>query len=88
MFTLPAFATGLLGLSPAAGALAGFLGYATAVIQHANMRTPRWLGYFLMRPTQHGLHHARGIHSYNFGNFALWDILGAMLVGRDVAERV
>jgi sterol desaturase/sphingolipid hydroxylase (fatty acid hydroxylase superfamily) len=75
IFTLPSFATGLLGLSPAAGALAGLLGYATAVIQHANMKTPRWLGYILMRPTQHGLHHARGVHNFNFGNFALWDIL-------------
>jgi sterol desaturase/sphingolipid hydroxylase (fatty acid hydroxylase superfamily) len=75
VFGLTGLATALLGLSPAAGALAGFLGYATAVIQHVNMKTPRWLGYVLMRPTQHGLHHERGLHSFNFGSFALWDIL-------------
>jgi sterol desaturase/sphingolipid hydroxylase (fatty acid hydroxylase superfamily) len=75
VFTSTGFAAALLGLSPAAGALAGLLGYATAVFQHANVRMPRWFGYILMRPAQHGLHHARGVHSYNFGNFALWDIL-------------
>jgi sterol desaturase/sphingolipid hydroxylase (fatty acid hydroxylase superfamily) len=74
-FGLTGLATGLLGLSPAAGALAGFFGYATAVVQHSNIRTPRWLGYLIMRPEQHGLHHERGVHAYNYGSFSLWDIL-------------
>ena len=34
-----------------------------------------WLGYLIMRPEQHGLHHGRGIHAYNYGNFALWDMM-------------
>jgi hypothetical protein len=29
----------------------------------------------LMRPAQHGLHDARGVHSFTFGNFALWDLM-------------
>jgi sterol desaturase/sphingolipid hydroxylase (fatty acid hydroxylase superfamily) len=74
-FGLTGFATALLGLSPAAGALAGFFGYLAAVLQHSNVRTPRWLGYLMMRPEQHGLHHERGVHAYNYGGFALWDIL-------------
>jgi sterol desaturase/sphingolipid hydroxylase (fatty acid hydroxylase superfamily) len=75
VFGLTGLATGLLGLTPAAGALAGFLGFFTAVIQHANIRSPRWLGYIIMRPEQHGLHHGRGIHAYNYGNFSLWDMM-------------
>ena len=75
VFGLTGLAVGLLGLSPGAGALAGFLGYFTAVIQHANIRTPRLLGYFIQRPEQHGLHHQRGVHAYNYGNFSLWDLL-------------
>jgi sterol desaturase/sphingolipid hydroxylase (fatty acid hydroxylase superfamily) len=75
VFGLTGLATGLLGLSPAAGALAGFLGYATAVVQHSNIRTPRWLGYLIMRPEQHGLHHERGVHAYNYGSFSLWDLM-------------
>jgi sterol desaturase/sphingolipid hydroxylase (fatty acid hydroxylase superfamily) len=74
-FGVTGLATGLLGLSPAAGALAGFLGFATAVVQHSNIRSPRWLGYFIMRPEQHGLHHGRGVHAYNYGNVCLWDMM-------------
>jgi sterol desaturase/sphingolipid hydroxylase (fatty acid hydroxylase superfamily) len=74
-FALPGLATGLLGLSPEAGALAGFLGYATAVVQHSNVRTPRLLGYLIQRPEQHGLHHERGVHAYNYGTIMVWDLL-------------
>lgn len=111
VFGLTGLATGLLGLSPTAGALAGFLGYFTAVIQHANIKTPQWLGYIVQRPEAHGVHHERGVHAYNYGSFPLWDILfgtfrnpasfpaqyglwdgassrvGALLLGRDLAER-
>jgi len=75
VFGLTGLATGLLGLTPAAGALAGFFGYATAVVQHANIRSPRWLGYLIMRPEQHGLHHERGVHAYNYGSVSLWDMM-------------
>jgi hypothetical protein len=33
-----------LQVSPDAAALAGFLGYAAAVVQHMNIRTPLWIG--------------------------------------------
>jgi len=65
----------LLGLSPAAAALAGFLGFFVGTFQHMNVRTPRWLGYVIQRPEAHAVHHARGVHAYNYGNFMLWDIL-------------
>ena len=75
VFGLTGLATALLGLSPDAAALAGFLGYATAVVQHMNLRTPTWLGRIVMRPEAHGLHHERGIHAYNYASFPIWDIL-------------
>jgi sterol desaturase/sphingolipid hydroxylase (fatty acid hydroxylase superfamily) len=74
-FGLTGLATGVLGLSPSAGALAGFLGFLFAVVQHSNVRTPRLLGYVMQRPEAHGLHHERGVHAYNYGSFPLWDIL-------------
>lgn len=75
VFAITIFATILLGLSPDAAALAGFLGFLTAVIQHANVKSPTWLGYIVMRPEQHGLHHARDVHAYNYASFPIWDIV-------------
>jgi sterol desaturase/sphingolipid hydroxylase (fatty acid hydroxylase superfamily) len=43
--------------------------------QHMNMRTPQWLGFIIQRPEAHAVHHARGVHAYNYGNFMLWDIV-------------
>jgi sterol desaturase/sphingolipid hydroxylase (fatty acid hydroxylase superfamily) len=64
-----------LGLSPEAAALAGFIGFFVGTFQHLNVRTPRWLGYVIQRPEAHSVHHARGVHAYNYGNFMLWDQL-------------
>ncbi|HEX2730955.1 MAG TPA: sterol desaturase family protein [Polyangiaceae bacterium] len=74
-FFLTGLATTLLGLSPDAAGLAGMLGFASAVVQHMNIRTPSWIGYFVMRPEAHGLHHGRGIHAYNYANVPAWDML-------------
>jgi len=74
-FSLSGLATMILGLAPEAAALAGFFGYATAVFLHMNVRTPAWLGYIIMRPEQHGLHHERDVHAYNYANFPGWDML-------------
>jgi sterol desaturase/sphingolipid hydroxylase (fatty acid hydroxylase superfamily) len=65
----------LMGVSPDAAALAGFIGFLYAVFQHLNVRTPRWLGYVIQRPESHSIHHGRGVHAYNYGNFPLSDIL-------------
>jgi len=64
----------LLGLTPAAGAVAtAFLAF-NAAFQHANIRTPRWLGYIIQRPESHGIHHERGVHAYNYSDLPLWDM--------------
>jgi sterol desaturase/sphingolipid hydroxylase (fatty acid hydroxylase superfamily) len=57
----------LLGLSADAAALAGYIGFTFEVLTHANIRTPRWLGYIVQRPEQHSVHHARGVHAFNYG---------------------
>jgi sterol desaturase/sphingolipid hydroxylase (fatty acid hydroxylase superfamily) len=68
-------AVALLGVSPDAALLAGYLGFFVGTFQHLNMRTPQWLGWIIQRPEAHSVHHARGVHAYNYGNFMLWDIL-------------
>jgi sterol desaturase/sphingolipid hydroxylase (fatty acid hydroxylase superfamily) len=65
----------VLGLSRAAVAVAVILTLFMGVLQHLNVRTPVWLGYLMQRPESHSLHHARGLHTGNYGNLALWDIV-------------
>jgi sterol desaturase/sphingolipid hydroxylase (fatty acid hydroxylase superfamily) len=65
----------VLGLAPEAGALASAFLAFNAAFQHANIRTPRWLGYLIQRPESHGVHHGRGVHRYNYADLPLWDML-------------
>lgn len=46
-----------------------------AIFQHANIKTPRWLGYIIQRPESHTVHHGKGIHRYNYSDIPLFDIL-------------
>jgi len=46
-----------------------------AIFQHANINTPRWLGYFIQRPESHTVHHATDIHFNNFSDLPVFDIL-------------
>ncbi|HTJ47604.1 MAG TPA: sterol desaturase family protein [Kofleriaceae bacterium] len=64
----------LLGLSPEAAAFAGVLNAITATFAHANIRTPRWVGYVIQRPEAHSIHHTRGVHAYNYGAVVWWDV--------------
>jgi len=68
-------ATLALGVTPDAAALAGFFGVFNAMFQHANIKTPRWLGYLIQRPESHSVHHARGVHAYNYANLPAIDML-------------
>ncbi len=65
----------LLGVSVEAGVLgAAFLGF-NAMFQHANMRTPKWLGYLIQRPESHVIHHRRGHHRNNYADLPVIDML-------------
>jgi sterol desaturase/sphingolipid hydroxylase (fatty acid hydroxylase superfamily) len=65
----------LVGVSAEAAILVNFASTALAMFQHSNLRTPRWVGYLVSRPENHSLHHQRGVHAYNYGDIALWDML-------------
>ena len=45
------------------------------MFQHANIRTPHWLGYIVQRPESHSAHHERGVHARNYGDLPLFDII-------------
>lgn len=64
-----------LGLTRAGAALAGYLALAAQLFAHANLRTPQWLGWIIQRPEAHAVHHARGVHAYNYGALTLCDIV-------------
>jgi sterol desaturase/sphingolipid hydroxylase (fatty acid hydroxylase superfamily) len=64
----------VLGLTLEAGLAVGAFTAFCAVFQHANVRTPQWLGYFVQRPESHAVHHERGVHRWNYSDLPLWDI--------------
>jgi sterol desaturase/sphingolipid hydroxylase (fatty acid hydroxylase superfamily) len=45
------------------------------VFQHANINTPVWLGYIIQRPESHSVHHAKGVHAYNYSDVPVFDII-------------
>ncbi|MGB5942972.1 MAG: sterol desaturase family protein [Leeuwenhoekiella sp.] len=45
------------------------------IFQHSNIATPQWLGYLIQRPESHTVHHAKGIHAYNYSDLPIFDIL-------------
>lgn len=73
-FALP-FVVGLfvLGLSPFQAAMLNNIAGFNAFLQHANLKTPRWLALFSQRPEAHCIHHQRGVHGYNYSDLPLWD---------------
>lgn len=46
-----------------------------AVIQHANIKTPQWMGYIFQRPESHSVHHAKNIHAFNYSDLPIFDII-------------
>jgi sterol desaturase/sphingolipid hydroxylase (fatty acid hydroxylase superfamily) len=65
----------LVGLSPQSVFATVCVTTFLSVFQHANIRTPRWLGLFVQRPESHSWHHARGVHAGNYSDLPLFDIL-------------
>jgi sterol desaturase/sphingolipid hydroxylase (fatty acid hydroxylase superfamily) len=63
----------VLGLDPRAAAAIGVLSALYGMIQHLNVRTPRWLALAAQRPEAHCLHHERGVHARNYSDLPLWD---------------
>lgn len=72
---LPSLVLTVLGLPAKAATLTLLTVTFLAMFQHANVRTPRWLGYFVQRPESHTVHHARGIHRHNYADLPIFDIV-------------
>jgi sterol desaturase/sphingolipid hydroxylase (fatty acid hydroxylase superfamily) len=70
-----AIAGPLFGLSPGAAVGYAALSAAAEFVYHCNVKTPRWLGYFVQRPEMHRVHHARDRHTSNYSDLPLWDML-------------
>lgn len=65
----------IAGFSPQATTVAVLVINFLGMFQHANIRTPHWLGYIVQRPESHTFHHGKGIHKYNYSDLPLFDIL-------------
>lgn len=65
----------LVGLSPQAISLFLYITMFLSTFQHANIKTPQWLGYIIQRPESHSVHHQKGLHKYNYSDLPIFDIL-------------
>jgi sterol desaturase/sphingolipid hydroxylase (fatty acid hydroxylase superfamily) len=65
----------VIGLPPQAATPAILFISFLAIFQHTNVRTPRWLGYFVQRPESHSLHHERGVHRDNYSDLPVFDMI-------------
>lgn len=64
----------LLGLSAEASASFALISAFLVTFPHANVRTPRWLGYLIQRPEAHARHHERGVHAGNYADLPFVDL--------------
>jgi sterol desaturase/sphingolipid hydroxylase (fatty acid hydroxylase superfamily) len=64
-----------VGLGPGAAAVAVALSGLAELFYHWNVRTPVWVGYVFQRPESHRVHHQEGLHSFNYSDIPLWDML-------------
>ena len=67
--------TVIVGLSAEAAVVIQGILTAFAILTHANLKTPHWLGYFVARPEMHAAHHERGVHADNYSDLPLIDML-------------
>jgi sterol desaturase/sphingolipid hydroxylase (fatty acid hydroxylase superfamily) len=65
----------VVGLNAEAAAYAMLLSGLAELFYHWNVPTPYWLGYLVQRPESHCIHHEEGLHSFNYGDLPIWDIL-------------
>lgn len=65
----------IVGVSPQTTTYFLFITMFLVIFQHTNIKTPQWLGYFVQRPESHSVHHAKGIHAYNYSDLPIFDIL-------------
>lgn len=82
------FIFGVLGGTAEAAAWTSFFGATGEYFYHSNIRTPKWLGYFIQRPEHHSIHHELDVHKYNYGDITWWDrLFGTFKEADDFAPR-
>lgn len=64
-----------IGLSPQAITVVLLVLNFFSFFQHANIKTPHWLGFILQRPESHSIHHGKGIHKYNYTDLPIIDMI-------------
>ncbi|WP_343486459.1 sterol desaturase family protein [Allomuricauda sp. d1] len=65
----------IAGFTPEATTLIILITTFFSIFQHSNIKTSVWVGYLIQRPEAHAIHHAKGIHAYNYSDISLFDIL-------------
>lgn len=65
----------LLGASMLGAFWYNFFAATGEYFYHANVRTPRWLRFFIQTPELHSIHHQYDVHRFNFADIPLWDRL-------------
>jgi len=65
----------VVGVRAEAAVIASVLATMLSLFQHANLSTPRWLGWIVQRPESHSIHHQRNVHAFNYSDLPLWDIV-------------
>jgi len=65
----------LIGVTPQAVTIMLLATTFLGIFQHTNIKTAQWLGYIIQRPESHTVHHAKGIHKYNYSDLPIFDIL-------------
>ena len=65
----------LIGITPQAITIVLLITTFFSIFQHANVKTPHWIGYLVQRPESHAIHHAKGIHQQNYSDLAIFDLL-------------
>ena len=63
------------GVTAEAAIAINLLASFCSMFQHANIKTPHWLGYFITRPESHSAHHERGVHARNYGDVPWFDMM-------------
>jgi len=65
----------ILGVSLLASFWYNFFAATGEYFYHANIKSPKWLRYFIQTPELHSVHHQFDVHKYNFSDIPVWDRL-------------
>ena len=65
----------VLGVSLLASFWYNFFAATGEYFYHPNVKSPKWLRYFIQTPELHSVHHQYAVHKYNFSDIPIWDRL-------------